>query len=408
MKDDPYEYSDIKPRSEIRVFCIEPGEFHEAIRGELIVGDVTKIEYNALSYTWADETGNKEQNSTAYIHTRAIQITANCEAALKRLRHRFSKRSVWVDAICINQKNLAERGHQVDLMPRIYSGASNVYIYIGEERDGSSSLLGYLANGDIPTNVFDLKDAFRQLISRPYFSLIWVLQEVALANRAWLVCGSVIVPWALLQDDNNHCRALLSNVTDITSTGSPGSSSNLPLVLPNRPQLPSVLRFNRRNILGPAQLLPLLDMTMHCEASDPRDKVYALFGLLTGVMSPTFVADYTITVPDLYKRIARDIAETNGPLEAIRRVGHGSFRAQLPSWVPDWTASGPAFPGPWTHLRAFAPGCMNIAFNEDGVMFPGITGFQVGWVQAIMDKSSRTLHNLLRYSEPHSLIRTTT
>jgi len=59
-------------------------------------------------------------------------VTANCEAALRRLRNANSKRILWVDAICINQDDPTERSQQVTLMRDIYRNASNILAWLGK------------------------------------------------------------------------------------------------------------------------------------------------------------------------------------------------------------------------------------------------------------------------------------
>ena len=62
-------------------------------------------EYEALSYTWATENGDTTLSSTVNCEGAAIQVTNNCEDALRRLRNRDGERILWVDAICINQRD---------------------------------------------------------------------------------------------------------------------------------------------------------------------------------------------------------------------------------------------------------------------------------------------------------------
>ena len=88
--------------------------------------------YEALSYVWG------EPNSSRSLHcaTGKIALTSNLETALKALRHHDRKRAIWVNAICIDQKNVAERGHQVKLMGKIYANAERVLIWLGPDPQG--------------------------------------------------------------------------------------------------------------------------------------------------------------------------------------------------------------------------------------------------------------------------------
>ncbi|KAK4206551.1 heterokaryon incompatibility protein-domain-containing protein, partial [Rhypophila decipiens] len=87
--------------------------------------------FEAISYTWADESGDSLKKATISIDSRVFGVTLNCERALRRVRLRTQSRLVWIDAICINQDSDAEKTHQVQLMAQIYARAKRVLIYIG-------------------------------------------------------------------------------------------------------------------------------------------------------------------------------------------------------------------------------------------------------------------------------------
>src|SRR3954447_9300852 len=64
--------------------------------------------YRALSYCWGDPLVTKP----IIIDGHVVQVTANLEAALRQLRA-LNLSAFWIDAICINQADLMERGLQV-------------------------------------------------------------------------------------------------------------------------------------------------------------------------------------------------------------------------------------------------------------------------------------------------------
>jgi hypothetical protein len=86
--------------------------------------------YEALSYFW----GPPSTQHFVEIEGKRLPITANCDAALRHLRRRSRSCTLWVDAICINQKPEAteERNSQVAMMGEIYSAAKTVLIWLGE------------------------------------------------------------------------------------------------------------------------------------------------------------------------------------------------------------------------------------------------------------------------------------
>lgn len=105
--------------------------------------DITAIkpDYDALSYTW----GTPEDEETLLVGSSAkevldaeaslatLQIRQNLAAALRYLRSPHTPRTLWIDAVCINQTDLEERGSQVSRMGSIFKNASRVVVWLGIE-----------------------------------------------------------------------------------------------------------------------------------------------------------------------------------------------------------------------------------------------------------------------------------
>lgn len=88
------------------------------------------VKYEALSYVW----GAKKPGHYVSVGTETLEVTQNCLIALRYLRCRFRRRVLWVDAICIDQResqpSIRERNHQVELMGKIYSEAHTVLVWL--------------------------------------------------------------------------------------------------------------------------------------------------------------------------------------------------------------------------------------------------------------------------------------
>jgi hypothetical protein len=102
--------------------------------------DTDYIPYEALSYTW----GGMEMAASVRIATQTHGVTENLYLALQHLRYRDEDRILWVDAICIDQSNSKERGHQVNQMRTIYTRADRVLIWLGPASDDAYVLLDSL------------------------------------------------------------------------------------------------------------------------------------------------------------------------------------------------------------------------------------------------------------------------
>ena len=100
-------------------------------------------EFVALSYCW----GSNETPATISCDGKELEVTPNCDAALRRMRmkgRRACVTPIWVDAICIDQSNVEERNQQVTMMGDIYSTAREVRVWLGEGTPMSDHALGYM------------------------------------------------------------------------------------------------------------------------------------------------------------------------------------------------------------------------------------------------------------------------
>jgi hypothetical protein len=239
---------------------------------------------------------------------------------LRKMRYEYSTRPLWIDSICINQTNSNEKGHQVKLMARIYSGAFRVLVYIGESRQRSEAVLDTI-NGD---SIFPLMyQAERPILSRSYFRRLWVLQEVALAKRATLICGDRSIPW-------NRFVEWFKN------PGKTGRSSYLYHIDPG---LPPVIAFDYHNYTDPHQLLDLLDLAVTCEADWTHDKVYAPLGLLPNATASGLVVDYQIPVEQVFGMKSVYAASICGwPRIFHTAASLGRSLETLRNWIPDWSS----------------------------------------------------------------------
>lgn len=134
----------------------------------------TAYPFEALSYVWGPEQNPK----TITIDGGELTIRTNLFSALIHLRDRFLERIFWVDAICINQQNSIEKGHQVQSIAMIYAKASRVIVWLGDAKpDDGDRALEYIraAADERPHQIDDKKnEAVLDLLGRPWFERIWV------------------------------------------------------------------------------------------------------------------------------------------------------------------------------------------------------------------------------------------
>lgn len=208
----------------IRLLHLGPGEFSDPIHVELRnahipIGDKTDryalaepsiwVYYEALSYAWGSTSNQKPiLVDDAAGDANTILVTENLELALRHLRRRAESRTLWIDAVCIDQNNIEERNQQVSMMGNVYARASQVLVWLGPEENDSDhamELLQYLGervDADPTTGTLRLSDLGRgepeladrsvalpfderelrsigHFFSRPWFERLWVRQEVS-------------------------------------------------------------------------------------------------------------------------------------------------------------------------------------------------------------------------------------
>ncbi|RGP60616.1 hypothetical protein FSPOR_10583 [Fusarium sporotrichioides] len=136
-------------RQEIRLLHVQPGAFDDPINAYFSIaslGDETQnVDFHALSYCWGDLSEPDEiflsPNQTDTQNETSFSIGKSAAQAIRRLRVTNETLVIWIDAVCINQDDLEERAQQVTLMTQIYSLASIVHIWLGEDNRGIEACL---------------------------------------------------------------------------------------------------------------------------------------------------------------------------------------------------------------------------------------------------------------------------
>ncbi|KAK1756560.1 heterokaryon incompatibility protein-domain-containing protein, partial [Echria macrotheca] len=314
----------------IRLLRITPGGPTDPLHGSLEVANLDQPPaYDALSYTWADDQGDKSLKETIFLGQQytPLPITSNCSAALRNLRRRETQVVLWVDSVCINQYADDERSHQVGLMGRIYSLARSVIIYLGEDSYRGKSTgekvmdrIDYIWHGQLSlTGSYwgqdNLDTDFVDFFSRAYFSRLWIIQEIALAREAWVVCGSWRLNWTLFGSHNLKGLEV-------------------------RNYIPSWIH----HVLGGPrdrdlkQFAELLIATSGCQASDARDKVFGLLGLSREATELALVPDYSRSLREVYMGTAALLLQ-QGVADLVFTAAAASDRSLekgIPGWVPLW------------------------------------------------------------------------
>jgi hypothetical protein len=310
--------------------------------------------YDALSYTW----GSPDTPQVALVgsgsfesSTRIMKIGANLALALRYLRYTRKPRTLWVDAICINQADELERNHQVKFMASIYSMAHQVVIWLGPESTSSDLALAtiqslgtqieYTRNSWLIRNP-SLEDtetfygwnklpyneetwsSLHELIQRPWFARLWIVQEARLSNaRATVQCGNAKIPWTIFA----RAMVMLDFVGD----------SPFPEFRMQISTLCDTLFGSSRENISVSQLLWA---AKNRQCTDPRDRVYGFLGLLPPKFADGIVPQYSLPVADVYKNACLVYIDRFERLDLLSHCVLEGRQIEAPSWVPDWSVSG--------------------------------------------------------------------
>lgn len=395
--------------------------------------------FSCLSYVWGDATITEPVT----IEGKTLHITVNLAGAIRDVHCQWSagqllapgeEQWLWADALCINQKNLQEKNHQVPLMEEIYSSAHRVFAWLGREEDERASkavdayhiilhaisripeygyirdkpqnmvqfyskeeiaadagaaVLGaitdstwlrehYKTQPDLSKPLSTLNDAL-QLFQLPYWTRLWILQEVVLAKDAILLCGPKKISWLEVcgvQFWIRLCKVKhsssglpdsipISEWTVLTEYGlseeytricflkSFGSLRNTvqrhQSVSPTNPSYEVTLQAQFKE---EKTRFNMSERALHYQATEAKDYAYALSGVI-GLRIPTDYSSET-TVAQVYQSYAvqwlnalawGEASEGNDPyyrllcdLWFLTYAGIGFLRRPipgLPSWVPN-------------------------------------------------------------------------
>ncbi|KAH8755175.1 heterokaryon incompatibility protein-domain-containing protein [Hyaloscypha finlandica] len=345
------------PEPQYRIFC---SLLHQPIKGGQ--------DYEALSYTW----GTDKAIAPIFIDGGVLFVRYNLYCALRSLRRPTKRRVLWVDALCINQDDATVRNNQVSQMADIYSSSIEVLVWLGEGNKYTDRGMDFL--GEISahakliedrilkersdrhqiykewTNLFhsvharhDSDECFAgigALFFRDWWNRVWTVQEITLARAAKVQVGKKSLPW--------ECFEIFSKLYTVYAVHTSGQvrpewSEKYRIFQYYAPQMfikADTIRVMRIKLLENIEipLSPMVQYTLRRFATDPRDKIYAILGLIN--CGPRISPDYSLSCNKVYTSAFRAMLEYFGDLRVYNFLqgNHPDGGKELPSWVPDFMA----------------------------------------------------------------------
>ena len=380
-----YQYSQLTSVTSMRLLRLMGGAPNDFLQCEIDVVDTEDdLDYEAVSYVW----GTSEHRpliQISCVHGESeLEIPANLRDALRRFRHPSSTRTLWVDSICINQKDDDERSQQVRLMGRIYRKASAVLIWLGEDVDeGKTEQACHCMNlleqalpkmeeahnndfNGLPKRLnhyfVEIKapspdivhrdlgipflgspefDALIDLLKNPWFFRAWTWQENFLAKESIFFRGS----WSWSGQFMRTVCLILCNLNSAY-----GNNDEFLSGYCNALSMTASLDFweSRANLDFQTisaedpktffKLLGLLTLRRGSDCTHPSDLVYSLLG--AALETSDIEIDYKQPWEMVFAKSAWKIMIQRGNLSILPNVEKHRQSSALPTWVPDWRVKG--------------------------------------------------------------------
>lgn len=382
-----YQHSPLRDANSIRLLQIEAGGDVSPLEASLKVFQLgSHCPYEALSYAW----GKPDSDQVILVDDRDLSISTTLHMILSHLRLSYTIRTVWIDAICIDQQNVTEKADQVVLMGQIYRQARVVLCWLGDLTVHRRSALEYFqALSNEKANYFstdEVEHLWTSVWSDPtsetkaipaikaasdahveaiyqsdWFNRMWILQEVSLAVNPMIVCGRHQMSWKEFETATRIVVLCLRQHTY--------PPKNLRSIESAWDLIQGRARYQLN--MRPTDVLPLhfqvdqkwsvgrvaWDMR-HKQCKDDRDRVYALSSMTSSgnslkLFNPRpFTPDYTRSTAWAYTQFwARFGGATSVAYAGLARRSAAMNEASsklvaddaseyfgddyLPSWVPD-------------------------------------------------------------------------
>ncbi|KAH7120400.1 heterokaryon incompatibility protein-domain-containing protein [Dactylonectria estremocensis] len=364
-----YNYKALPSSKSTRVAILEPAEaFNEPLRLTLkrvSLQSLARVRYEALSYVWGPVSGDRR----VYCDGKIIHITPNCESALRHLRLKRKQRTLWIDALCINQTSNAEKSRQVPLMGDIYELASRVLIWLGPgnseiasvfqratllnpfissplyilrsfgPRVGDQvrkwnlpySILNWLWHWCYPRSLADAQ-VMSEISRNEWFSRMWTIQEQLLAKNAVLIAGYQRCSWTAF---SSYWMWSLRAIHSMETRSLPAS-----LRITTWVAFKNTVAAQRGPNISSAPF-DIFSGFVECarthRSRDPRDKVYAFLPLIQKLQprAAPLPVNYSLSYSRVYQDFAKYTIRLSGTLKYLESLPPLRHKSSLPSWVMD-------------------------------------------------------------------------
>jgi hypothetical protein len=303
--------------------------------------------FEALSYVWGSTIRDRPiairtQNESSESAPSYLFMTENLELALRSLRYPRDDRVLWIDSLCINQDDVEERNHEVQRMRQIYSSSHRNVLWLGPGTESTGYAIDTLSESDRLEFTVDnqclvvpqTSESYREWWKSPltsddhnshalldffqhkWFDRLWIVQEALLSPRKSVVqCGQDMMPWTLLR---RAIRALM-----------------LKRIV--HPILESILARCRDSLCwSQSTPLDLIARSSQRECTDPRDRIYALLGLVPRDFASLIEVNYSASLEEVLLHAFKTLNSYTNRIDAIQYGRIDNQLRNMPTWLATW------------------------------------------------------------------------
>ncbi|KIX08584.1 uncharacterized protein Z518_03240 [Rhinocladiella mackenziei CBS 650.93] len=319
-----FTYEPLRDADEIRLLNIAPR--HTTAGSSGLKDSIQHVHlsasplYTAISWMW----GSPGDLIDFEVNGSTLMVQRNLRRVIEHLRDDYQTRRVWIDAVCIDQKSIQERNHQVQMMGKIYGNANYVVACLNAARPRDSKRLKreaedlhrILRERRYSTNT----SLYRHFFGNQYFTRRWIIQEITRARAVTFCCEGHLLPMSILRDAIKDFS--LETRHDATQGYSYFSEAER-MAESRAIQLSSTEPHTQSSSTSMEDLLYLHETA---ECSDFRDKIYALISLTPDAQTHLSV-DYNIDRVQLMLTVL-NFSHTYQNLSAFRTLSFMSFLRQ--------------------------------------------------------------------------------
>ncbi|KAK3687186.1 heterokaryon incompatibility protein-domain-containing protein [Podospora appendiculata] len=350
---------DTLPAGHRRLLTITDSEAEGLLKCTLETHPIAAIpRYAALSYAW----GSNDRDKAIICNGQRMLVTTSVFEALTSLKKYLMDGNlpIWIDAVCINQADEAEKCRQIRHMDQVYQSAEVTIIWLGMvlhddeegihaipslaekfQRISSQTTIQWLQFEDhgLPEGPDQVWMSLIHLFCRPWFYRVWTFQEAVLAKHIIFACGPHIIGWTdlyavakrLLDSDLPVFLGCYHGLFELTQIGEAKAR-----------YISAAAGEHEAAAISTLGALLLSSKRRHC--FNPRDRIYGLLSLVPRELRSQVPVSYTMDLGVLSQECGKICLRGSGRLEYLRARARYARSPTLPSWcldlnLPPWKSN---------------------------------------------------------------------